>query len=348
MSGETPLEELAERALAEIRAAASADVLETVRVAWLGRKSMLMARMKTLGSLEPEARRSVGARLNEIKALIEEAVRGRMASLVDGAPDSALDVTLPEPAGGRGSRHPIPLVMEQVVEAFRGMGFEKSEGSEVVTEFDNFDFLNTAPDHPARDMQDTFYLGGSAAPDGAGRRMLRSHTSAMWRSEMERHEPPLRMVFPGRVYRRDPADATHSPVFHQVEGLWVDDACRFSDLKGVLSAFLRGFFGEDLGVRFEPRFFPFTEPSTEVSIECTSCRGKGCRACGRSGWLEILGAGMVHPSILAKAGRGYATPGTRGFAFGMGVERLAMLKYRMTDMRWMYDNDLRVLAQVRG
>jgi len=346
VSQETSLEELAARALAEIRAASTMDVLEAARVAWLGRKSELMARLKTLGSLDPEARRSVGARLNELKASIEEAVRGRGASLAEGSPASALDVTLPAPAAVRGSRHPIPLVMERIVDAFRGMGFEKAEGAEVVTEFDNFDFLNTAPDHPARDMQDTFYLGGSA--DRAGRRMLRSHTSAMWRSEMEHHEPPLRMVFPGRVYRRDPADATHSPVFHQVEGLWVDDACRFSDLKGVLSAFLRGFFGEDLGVRFEPRFFPFTEPSTEVSIECTSCRGKGCRACGRSGWLEILGAGMVHPSILARAGRGYAAAGVRGFAFGMGVERLAMLKYRMADMRWMYDNDLRVLAQVRG
>jgi len=236
--------------------------------------------------------------------------------------------------------------MDDIVTIFRGMGFGKAEGAEVVPEYDNFDFLNTLADHPARDMQDTYYLAGAPGPHG--RPMLRSHTSAVWRQEMGRHEPPLRLVFPGRVYRRDPADSTHSPVFHQVEGLWVDDTCRFSDLKGVLEAFLREFFGADLGVRFEPRFFPFTEPSTEVSIECTSCRGKGCRACGRSGWLEILGAGMVHPSILARAGGAYAAPGMRGFAFGMGVERLAMLKYRITDMRWMYDNDLRVLAQVRG
>ncbi len=343
---DTPPEALAEEGLAEIGKAATPEALEAARIALLGRKSPLMARLKALGTLPPEERRAGGARLNEVKARLEDALRARGEALAGGAPAGAVDVSLPPPAPVHGSPHPIPLVMDEVVAAFTRLGFERAEGAEVVSEHDNFDFLNTPADHPARDMQDSFYLD---RPDGpGGRRMLRAHTSAMWRTEMERRDPPLRLVCPGRVYRRDPADATHSPVFHQVEGLWVDDTCRFSDLKGVLSAFLREFFGAELGVRFEPRYFPFTEPSTEVSIECTSCRGRGCRACGRSGWLEILGAGMVHPAILARAGRGYAAAGVRGFAFGMGVERLAMLKYRVADMRWLYDNDLRVLAQFRG
>ncbi len=240
----------------------------------------------------------------------------------------------------RGFAHPLALTVDEVTGILATMGFETASGPLIVSEQVNFDFLNTPADHPARDMQDTYYL-----PDG---RLLRTHTSAVWAGAMAGRTPPVRIACPGRCWRRDAADATHSPDFHQVEGLWVDDRCRFSDLKGVLVAFFSAFFGRELRMRFEPRFFPFTEPSTEMSVECPSCGGKGCGACARSGWLEVGGAGMVHPAILRAAGGAYAVPGIRGFAFGMGIERLAMLKHRIADMRWLYDNDLRVLAQARG
>jgi len=334
------LEALAARAEAEIARAASREALEQLRVAYLGRRSDLQAAFKEIAAMPAGERKAAGARLNLIKQRIEAAVAARGAELSAGAGAAALDVTFPGRPVRPGSRHPLPATIDEICGIFRAMGFETAEGPEVETEHNNFDALNTPPDHPARDMQDTFYLKPGL--------LLRTQTSAIWARVMKRRDPPLRIVCPGRTFRRDAVDATHSPVFHQVEGLWIDENCSFADLRGVLAAFFTEFFGREMKVRFEPRYFPFTEPSTEVAIECTSCRGSGCPACARSGWLEVLGAGMVHPNILANAGRGYAKPGVRGFAFGLGVERMAMLKHRIADMRWFYENDLRVLGQVRG
>lgn len=296
--------------------------------------------MRGLSGLPADERRAAGARLNELKTRIEAAVATKSAELGARPSGPAVDPTAPGRAPVRGHPHPLAVTMDEVTGILTTMGFEIATGPLVETEHANFDFLNTPADHPARDMADTYYLPGG--------RLLRTHTSAVWAAEMARRDPPLRIACPGRVFRRDAADATHAPNFHQIEGLWVDDRCRFSDLKGVLGEFFRAYFGRPMRIRLEPRFFPFTEPSTEVSIECTSCGGAGCGGCARSGWLEVLGAGMVHPNILRSAGRGYAAPGIRGFAFGMGVERLAMLKHRIADMRWLYDNDLRVFAQARG
>ena len=340
MTDPATLDSLAARAESEIARAVSPEALDALRVTFLGRKSDLQAALKGISALPAGDRKDAGARLNLIKQRIEAAVGSRGAALAAGVGGPAADVTFPGRAVRSGTRHPLPATIEDICGIFGRMGFERAEGPEVETEYNNFDALNTPADHPARDMQDTFYVRPGL--------LLRTQTSAIWARVMARRDPPLRIVCPGRTFRRDAADSTHSPVFHQVEGLWIDEACSFSDLRGVLTAFFAEFFGREMKVRFEPRYFPFTEPSTEVSIECTSCGGKGCPACARSGWLEVLGAGMVHPNILAKAGRGYAKPGVRGFAFGMGPERLAMLKHRITDMRWLYDNDLRALGQVRG
>ena len=300
-----------------------------------------MEALRGVGSLPQDQRKAAGALLNEVKLRIEAALSARVEALEGASAGPALDVTLPGRGIPQGSPHPVPLTISEITGIFRGMGFATADGPEIETEANNFDALNTPADHPARDSHDTFYLGH-------GSLLLRTHTSSVWARAMREGEPPLRIICPGRCYRRDALDATHAPCFFQVEGLWVDDACRFSDLKGLLSDFFSEFFGRTLRTRFEPRFFPFTEPSTEVSIECTSCGGSGCPGCGRSGWLEVLGAGMVHPKILAAAGGAWAKPGVRGLAFGMGVERLAMLKHRIADLRWLYDNDLRVLAQARG
>jgi phenylalanyl-tRNA synthetase alpha chain len=333
------LDELVGRAEAELAAADSPAALERVRAAWLGRKGELSARMKELAALPPEARRAQGARLNAAKARLEAAARARAAALADAPEGSQLDVTFPARVRLRGSEHPVPAAIEELCAIFRGMGFERAEGPEADTERNNFDLLNTPADHPARDLQDTFYLPGGG--------LLRTHTSAVWAREMARRAPPLRIVCPGRVFRRDALDASHSPCFFQLEGLWIDSACRFSDLKGVLEDFLREWFGGNTAVRFEPRYFPFTEPSAEVSVRCTACEGAGCRTCGRTGWLELLGCGMVHPEILAAHGGPWAAEGIRGFAFGVGVERLVMMRHGIADLRWLYDNDLRVLGRGR-
>jgi phenylalanyl-tRNA synthetase alpha chain len=294
-----------------------------------------------IAGLPADARKEAGAALNRAKAELEALLADKAAGLA-GQPGAreGIDVTLPGRRVARGRIHPVSLAFREIMGILRGLGFEAADGPEVETEYYNFTVLNTPADHPARDMQDTYYL-----PDGT---LLRTHTSAVWAHVMEKRPPPLRIACPGRTFRRDAADASHSPMFHQVEGLWVDDRCSFADLKGMLSAFLVSYFGEGTRVRFDPRYFPFTEPSTEVSIECSSCRGKGCGTCGRTGWLELLGAGMVHPKILELVGGPYHAKGLRGFAFGMGVERLAMMKYRITDMRWIYDNDLRIAAQFAG
>ena len=293
-----------------------------------------------LGSLAPEARRETGARINDAKSRIAAAIEARVASAASGSAPAALDVTLPGRLRARGSAHPIAIVTEDFVGAFVAMGFERAEGTEAETDEFNFLALNTPADHPARDMQATYYLSEA--------RLLRSHTSPIWARAVRERTPPFRLGGPGRCFRRDAADASHSPCFHQVEGALVDDRCSFADLKGVLDAFMKGFFGPDTATRFEPRYFPFTEPSAELLVRCVACRGAGCRMCARSGWLEIGGCGMIHPNILAHGSPGCRAAGVRGFAFGIGVERLAMLKYGLTDMRWLYDNDLRVLGRVQS
>lgn len=335
--GPDELDALVAKARADLEAARDARELDAVRLALLGRSGELTGRLRSIGKLAASERKGAGARLNRAKAEIEELMGARAAALKEGEPEGGLDVSLPGRGRPRGFPHPIPEGMRQMVEIFGRMGFGREDGPEIETDFNNFEALNTPPDHPARDMQDTYYL-----KDG---RLLRTQTSAVWVHVMGRRSPPIRIVCPGRVFRRDVTDATHSPVFHQVEGLWVDDRCRFSDLKGVLEAFLVEYFRGGTKVRFDPGYFPFTEPSTEVSIDCGTCRGAGCPTCKHTGWIELLGAGMVHPAILARTGGEYARPGMRGFAFGMGVERLVMRKYRMPDMRWLFDNDLRVLAQ---
>jgi len=341
VAGDGSAESLAARAGEEIARAADAVELERVRTAYLGRKGTITAELRALGGLPAEARREAGARLNEIKGRLEGLLAGRAAALGSvPASGPGLDVTLPGRLPPRGSVHPVTAVIGEVAAILRGLGFELAVGRETDTDYYNFEVLNYPPDHPARDMHDTFFLSRDI--------LLRTQTSSVWAHVMEKRGPPLRVFCPGRTYRRDVVDASHSPVFHQVEGLWMDDRCGFSDLKGVLDALLKRFFGEDTVVRFSPSYFPFTEPSAEVSIQCSACRGAGCRTCGRSGWLELLGAGMVNPKVLAALGGPWTAPGIRGFAFGVGVERLAMMKYGITDMRWFYENDLRLLAGFGG
>jgi len=331
------LEDLVRKAEEEVARAATRDAVGQLRIQYLGRKSPLVLAVRSIGALPAEQRREGGAKLNALKGKLERLLDAREKSLAGGPAGPGIDVSLPGRGIKPGNAHPLTLVTREVLDILRSMGFEEVSGPEVDTDEHNFVALNTPIDHPARDMQATFYLTKDL--------LLRTQTSAVWAHVMKNRKPPLRIVSPGRVFRRDAVDASHSPVFHQIEGLWVDDRCSFADLKGVLEAFFRNFFGPKTQVRFAPSYFPFTEPSAEVSIQCVVCGGVGCRTCGRAGWLEILGAGMVNPKVLDMAG--YDREKYRGFAFGVGVERLVMLKYGITDMRMLYENDLRVLAQVR-
>ena len=335
------LEDLRARAKSEIEKAASPAEIERCRIGYLGRSGELTARLRAIAALPAGERKEAGERLNGVKVELERTLAQRAAELEGGARvREGMDVTFPGRVPLRGHLHPISAALSEILEIFRGLGFERADGPEAETERYNFIILNTPADHPARDTQATYYLGNGA--------LLRTQTSAIWGHVMEKRPPPLRIVCPGRCFRRDAVDASHSPVFHQIEGLWVDDRCRFSDLKGILEAFLISYFGDGTRVRFDPDYFPFTEPSAQVSIECTSCAGNGCRTCGRSGWLELLGAGMVNPAVFEQVGGPYLQRGLRGFAFGLGLDRFAMMKYRITDMRWLFENDLRLFAQIRG
>jgi phenylalanyl-tRNA synthetase alpha chain len=338
------LESLLSEALDELKRASSSDEALGVRVRYLGRKGALTRFIKGLKDLPESERKAAGERLNRAKEEIEAAVDGLVSAFV--ARDTAsrlagetLDVTLPGRRARPGSTHPVTQVMRRVEEIFTGMGFDVAEGPEVELDRYNFEALNFPRDHPARDMQDTFFIG----PDV----LLRTHTSPVQIRVMEKERPPLRMLAPGAVYRRD-SDVTHSPMFHQVEGFMVDSSVRFSDLKGVLSRFLKEFFGEGTDVRFRPSYFPFTEPSAEIDIRCVICGAEGngafrCRVCKGSGWLEILGAGMIHPAVLRAVN--YDPEALTGFAFGLGVERLAMLKFGIDDLRLLFENDARFLRQ---
>lgn len=332
------LRALETEALARIQSAPDLAEVEKARVHYLGRKGALTACLRDMGRLSAEERPEVGKVANEVKGAIEVVLEARESAL-SGAAEAArfaaeaLDVTRPGRAPARGGLHPLTLVVREILDIFVRMGFGVAEGPEVEQEYYNFEALNIPAHHPARDMQDTFYVAPGV--------VLRTHTSPMQVRVMESHPPPVKVVVPGKVYRCD-SDVTHSPMFHQVEGLLVDEGITFADLKGVLASFLRLYYGPDTRVRFRPSYFPFTEPSAEVDIQCVLCGGSGCRTCGGSGWLEVLGSGMVDPAVYGFVG--YDPEKVQGFAFGLGVERIAMLKYGVDDIRLFYENDLRFLA----
>ncbi len=334
----TELETLVSEAEASIEQATDLVALDQVRVGMLGKKGALTAILKTLGSMEPEQRKETGAAVNRAKQALQQKIEEKKAALEGAALNEQLaqetiDVTLPGRSGHQGSIHPVTRTLERIEELFRRVGFEIAEGPEVEDDYHNFEALNIPAHHPARAMHDTFYF-----PDG---RVLRTHTSPVQVRVMESSEPPLRIIAPGRVYRCD-SDLTHTPMFHQVEGLIVDESVSFADLKGLLHDFLRSFFEQDeLQLRFRPSYFPFTEPSAEVDIECVMCGGDGCRVCSHTGWLEVLGCGMVHPEVFRHSG--VDTEKYTGLAFGLGVERLAMLRYGINDLRLFFENDLRFL-----
>jgi phenylalanyl-tRNA synthetase alpha chain len=324
----------------EARNAGSLTELDAVRVRYLGKKGLITEQLKQLGSLPVEQRRDAGQDINKAKEILQVLLGERKTQLENAATDSKLvhesiDVTLPGRGTALGGPHPISRTLRRIVKLLEQLGFAVERGPEVEDEYHNFEALNIPKHHPARAMHDTFYFAGGL--------LLRTHTSPVQIRAMQRSKPPLRVIAPGRVYRCD-SDLTHSPMFHQVEGLLVDHDVSFADLMGTLDIFLRAFFErDDLQTRYRPSYFPFTEPSAEVDIQCVLCLGKGCRVCKQSGWLEVLGSGMVHPEVFRHVGidsEEYA-----GYAFGMGVERLAMLRYGVNDLRLFFENDLRFLQQ---
>lgn len=330
-----------EAALAELGQAANPEALKELRVKYLGKKSPMTEILRGMGKLPPEERPKIGQIVNQIKAELTQALNAKGAQLDQAALAAKLaqervDITLPGRAPLRGHLHPLTLTLREIKKIFMRMGFEVMEGPEIENDYYNFEALNLPKDHPARDMQDTFYITEEY--------LLRTQTSPIQARTMQAREPntPIRMIAPGTVYRCD-YDATHSPMFHQVEGLVIDENISLADLKGTLELFLREMFGSSVKVRLRPSFFPFTEPSAEVDMSCVICGGKGCRVCKNSGWLEILGSGMVHPNVLTMSG--YDPSKMTGFAFGMGVERIAMLKYGIDDLRLFFENDLRFLKQ---
>ncbi len=341
-SGEQAVQDLSEIVgAAEQAVAAAADpaALDGVRVQYLGKKGVLTEYLKGLGQVPAEERPRVGQAVNEAKQRLQAAIKGRgevleTERLQRKLASEAVDVTLPGRGQLPGGFHPVTRTLRRMERIFAEMGFEVAEGPEVEDDYHNFEALNIPAHHPARAMHDTFYF-----PDG---RLLRTHTSPVQIRVMEARKPPLRIIAPGRVYRCD-SDLTHTPMFHQVEGLMVDEAISFADLKGILHDFAVRFFERDLAVRFRPSYFPFTEPSAEMDIQCVHCAGSGCRVCKQSGWLEVLGCGMVHPRVFEFVD--VDNERFTGFAFGMGVERFAMLRYGVTDLRTFFENDLRFLRQ---
>lgn len=335
------LEQLLAEGCVAIEAAQTEADLQQIRVRLLGKKGELTALMKGMGSLSPEERPVVGALINNVKGDLEEKLeyclsKVRDAEMAKRLEAERIDVTLPGRRDFAGTKHPITLVTEEISKIFTSLGFGVEEGPEIEKDFYNFEALNIPKDHPARDMQDTFYVSDDV--------VLRTHTSPVQVRTMLRRQPPIAVIAPGTVYRRD-SDITHSPMFHQIEGFLVDQHITFGDLKGILTTFITQFFGKNVGVRFRPSFFPFTEPSAEVDIQCVICGGKGCRVCKNSGWLEILGSGMIDPEVFRSVG--YDPEVYTGFAFGMGLERVAMLKYGVNDLRLFFENDARFLGQFR-
>lgn len=334
------LDELQEAAIASLGNADSVAELEQIKARYLGKNGLITDLLKQLGKLPAEARRDMGGRINLVKQAVEEAVRARKEELLDRElakqlAAEALDVTLPGRGETVGGLHPVTRTLRRIERLFHSLGFATAVGPEIETDFHNFTALNIPEDHPARAMHDTFYVDGS--------HLLRTHTSPVQIRFMQNHRPPLKIIAPGRVYRCD-SDLTHTPMFHQVEGLWVDEGVSFAALKGILADFMQSFFERsDLKVRFRPSFFPFTEPSAEMDISCVACGGAGCRVCSHTGWLEVLGCGMVHPNVFGHVG--VDAERYTGLAFGLGVERLAMLRYGVNDLRMFFENDLRFLKQ---
>lgn len=334
------IEGLKSGALAKIASVVSMDDVEALRVSLLGRKGELTNLLKSVSSLPHAERPAAGAALNAVKNAIESALAERASfmkkkEVTERLERESFDITLPGRLAGDGGFHPIGSVMDELIDIFQGLGFSVVEGPEIETDDYNFRMLNFPDDHPARDMQDTFYVQN-------GSRLLRTHTSPVQIHAMLKRKPPLSVIAPGRVFRCD-SDVTHSPVFHQLEGFYVAKDVNFGHLKGILELFIHRLYGKNTKLRFRPSFFPFTEPSAEVDVSCQICGGKGCRVCKGSGWLEILGAGMIDPNVLKAVG--YDAEEWTGFAFGMGIERVAMLKYGIDDIRLLYENDIKFLSQ---
>ena len=339
---EKTLQEIRERVLKEMAEAKASSKLEQIRVGVLGKKGELTGLLRGMGKLPAEERPRVGQLVNDVRQALEEALEKRSAELKAKEKEErlaaeALDVTLPGPERSAGWLHPMNIALNKMIDVFVGMGYEVVEGPEVEYDHYNFELLNLPKNHPARDAQDTFYVDDNI--------VLRTHTSPVQARIMTTRKPPIRIICPGRVYRADEADATHSPVFHQMEGLVIDENITMGDLKGTLDEFASQMYGEGIRTRFRPSFFPFTEPSAEVDLTCANCKGEGCRMCKGTGWIEVLGAGMVNPKVLEMCGidsRKYS-----GFAFGMGVERMTLLKYNIPNLRYLYEDDLRFLSQYR-
>lgn len=334
------LEQIKAKALAQIENSEALEKLNDVRVNILGKKGELTAVLKSMKDVAPQDRPKVGQMVNETRAEIEKVLEAAVKKMEAAAREAkmkaeVIDVTLPAKKNNVGHKHPNTLALEEVERIFIGMGYEVVEGPEIDKDYYVFEALNIPADHPAKDEQDTFYINGDI--------LLRTQTSSVQVHEMEKGKLPIRMIAPGRVFRSDEVDATHSPSFHQIEGLVIDKNITFADLKGTLAEFAKELFGEDTKVKFRPHHFPFTEPSAEVDVSCFKCGGSGCRFCKGSGWIEILGCGMVHPHVLEMSGidpKEYT-----GFAFGVGLERIALLKYEIDDMRLLYENDIRFLKQ---
>ena len=334
------LQNIKEQAAEALSKAADSKTLEALRVKYLGKKGELTAILKQMGKLSAEERPKVGQLANEVRAGIEQMIEERSAAIKQAVLDARLqaervDVTMPGKAAPIGKAHPLTKVLDEVKEIFLGMGFSISEGPEVETDYYNFEALNIPKNHPARDTQDTFYISDNV--------LLRTQTSPVQVRTMEKQKPPIRVISPGRVYRSDAVDATHSPLFHQIEGLVVDKGVTMADLKGTLELFVQRLYGDESVVRFRPHHFPFTEPSAELDVQCFACHGEGCRLCKGEGWIEVLGCGMVHPKVLSICG---IDPEVySGFAFGIGLERIVMRRYNIDDLRLFYENDLRFLDQ---
>ncbi|MBW2653542.1 MAG: phenylalanine--tRNA ligase subunit alpha [Deltaproteobacteria bacterium] len=328
--------DIEKQAFESIEKAVDSEQLEQLSVKYLGRKGVLTKFLRNISSLPEDERPSAGKNANILKGKLEKAVKAAFLKLeaVDDKKITGIDVTLPGRSILRGSLHPITQVAKEISDIFLRLGFDIAESPEVETDYYNFEALNIPKYHPARDMQDTFYVSENI--------VLRTHTSPSQPRVMEKTKPPVRIISPGKVFRCD-SDITHTPMFYQIEGLMVDKNISFGDLKGILTTFVHQFFDKDTSLRFRPSFFPFTEPSAEVDIRCVMCKGKGCRICSKTGWLEVLGSGMVHPAVFENVG--YDTDKYTGFAFGVGIERMAMLKYGIDDIRKFYENDVRFLGQ---
>ncbi|MEG0456628.1 MAG: phenylalanine--tRNA ligase subunit alpha [Oscillospiraceae bacterium] len=334
------LEQIKLMAQSEISACQDTKTLEELRIKFLGKKGELTAILKQMGKLTAEERPIMGQLANEVRSFTEDILKAKKDSL-DNADlekqlfEEKIDVTMPGKKPSIGNRHPISIVLSEMEDIFLGMGFQIASGPEVELDYYNFEALNIPKDHPARDDQDTFYINENV--------LLRSQTSPVQVRVMENQKPPIRIIAPGRVFRSDEVDATHSPMFHQMEGLVIDKNVTMSDLKGTLEAFAKALYGNDLKTRFRPHHFPFTEPSAELDVSCFACGGEGCRICKGEGWIEVLGGGMVHPKVLANCG--IDPEEYSGFAFGMGIERIVMRRYKINDLRLFYENDLRFLKQ---